>query len=344
MAPPRLRRLLPVAVGVSLLSLAGILVYFQARRDVDVLGALRGLDLRFVAAAVGLHVASHLAWTLRIGTLARGLGIPLRPLAAWRLVTAGQFAGAVTPARAGAEAMRITLLVRGGARGVAASRTVLADRAADLVFFATLGTLGAFALGAVFGSGAVALRGLAFAAAAALLTFIAVLVLGLRRPEAVAGGAERVWNGLRRVVRRPPSRVRAPVSSFLADVRVGVVSLARESPWRLVVAAVLSVAVWSLEYGVLWVLLRGLGVEMPVVAVLAAGVLLTMLAALPISVGGAGVSEIAAVLLLGPWAGGLAPVVVLLWRASSYYYDVALGGFVAAWSLPRRAAPTATLQ
>lgn len=340
----RLRRLAPVAVGLSVLSLAAVLAYSQARQDTDVLGTLRGLDLRFVAAAVGFHVASHLAWTLRIAVLARGLGVPLRPLAAFRLVLAGQFAGAVTPARAGAEAMRLTLLVRGGARGVTAGRTVLADRASDLVFFATLGTLGALGLGTVFGTGAVALRGLAFLAAATLLAFITVLVVGLRRPEVVAGGAERAWNGLRRLVRRPPTALRTPVSSFLADVREGVVSLARESPWRLVVAAGLSVAVWSLEYGVLWVLLRGLGIDMPLVAVLAAGVLLTMLAALPISVGGAGVSEVAAVLLLGPWAGGLAPVVVLLWRASSYYYDVALGGLVAAWSLPRRTAPAATLQ
>ncbi len=344
MAPPRLRRLLPIAVAISLLTLAAILVYFRSKQDVDVLFDLRSLDPWVPAAAVGLHMTSHLAWTLRIYTLARGLEIRLSLPAAWRLVTSGQFAGAVTPGRVGAEGMRLTLLVRGGARGVAASRTVLADRTSDLVFFGTLGTLGAFALPMVFGADAGILRGLALAAAAALLGLIALLGLGLWRPMLVAAGAERTWNALRRVARRRPVAAADRIRAFLDDVWQGMVCLARDSPWRLLVAAGLSLALWVLEYGVLWVLLRGAGVEMPWMAVLTAGVLLTMLAAVPISIGGAGVAEVAAVLLLGPWAGASAVVVVLLWRASSYYYDVIIGGIVAAWSLPRGTPGTPTVQ
>ncbi len=343
-AVPRLRRLLPVAVAMSLLSIAAILVYFQSQRDVNVLAQLRTLNPWVLVAALGMHMASHGAWTLRILTLARGLGVDLSLVGAWRLVSAGQFAGAVTPGRVGAEGMRLTLLVRGGSGGPAAGRTVLADRTSDLVFFGTLGTLGAFALPTVFGSEAETLRGLALVAAAGLLTMTALLALGLWRPHIIAAWTQTAWNGLRRVVRKAPSSIALPISGFLDSVREGIVALARESPWRLAMAAGLSLFVWGLEYGVLWTLLRGVGVEMPWMAVLASGVLLTMLAAIPISIGGAGVAEVAAVLLLGPWAGPMAPVVVVLWRASSYYYDVIVGGIVAAWSLPRSTPAQPTLQ
>lgn len=341
MAGPRMpravRRFAPLGIGISILSLAGILAWFQARRDVDVLATLRDLDPRVLPAALALHMLSHLFWAQRIGLLGRGLGIPLGAAESWRLVTAGQFAGTMTPARMGTEAMRLTLLVRRGAGGVAAGRTVLMDRSTDMVFFVVLGALGALVLPQVFGAEAVALRGLAFLAAAGLLGIVLLIAFGLARPRPVAALAQACAHVL---PRRPAVRQR--VEAFLTAVREGIVLLARDAPWRLAAAAALTVAIWASEYGVLWVVLRAVGADVPLLAVLAAGVLLTMIAALPLSVGGAGISELAAVLLFAPWAGTHAVIAVLLWRAASYYYDVIVGGIVAAAALGRPPAPSAT--
>lgn len=341
----RLGRWAGAAVVVSLLSLAAILVWFQARRDADVLGTFRALDLRVLPLALGLHMAAHAVWATRITLLARGLGVFVRPLAAWRLVTAGQFGAAVTPGRFGAEAMRITLLVRGGAGGSGASRVVLADRASDMVFFVTVGALAAAFLTTVFGASAVAIRGLAFVAVFGLLGFLLLLAAALAWPRTIGRAVEGTAAGLLRFVGRPRPALAHRVAAFVGGVRDGVFGLVRASPGRAAAGFVLSLLLWATEFSVLWVLLRAFGVEVAYVTVFAAGVLITMLAAVPISPGGSGVAEFAAVVLFEPFAGPSAAAFVLVWRALTYYYDLAAGAAVAAWSFPRRdlgiAAPAA---
>ncbi len=324
-------------MAISIASLVAIMVWFQARRDLDILADLRSFDTGVLPAALALHLLMHILWATRLKVLAGGLGVPLGAPGAWRLATAGQFAGAVTPGRFGAEALRLSLLVRSGASGVKASRTVLADRSTDMVFFLVAGALGAALLSQVFGPDATVLRAISWFALAALLALMLLMLWGLARPHLIAAATQKIVAGSLRVVRRPAQDVTARITGFFGDVRAGVVVLLKERPVRVVAAIVLSFAIWASEFGVLWFVLQGFGHTLPYPVVFAAGIMLTILAPVAISPGGAGAVEVAAVVLLGGLTPGLTPVFVLVWRALTYYYDVIVGGLVAAWQLRHRA-------
>ncbi|MEA3166315.1 MAG: glycosyltransferase 2 family protein, partial [Thermoplasmata archaeon] len=135
------RRLVPWAVGLSLATLILLSVWFQARRGGDVLAELSRVQPSALAAALGLHILMQVAWATRIYVLGRGLGARVSLPRALSLVTSGLFAAAVTPGRVGGEPWRIAMLVRGGASGAAASRTIVADRAVDMLFFLALGAI-----------------------------------------------------------------------------------------------------------------------------------------------------------------------------------------------------------
>ncbi len=331
----RFRRLVPAAIAVSVLSIVALMLWYQGRRDVDVLTELRQLDWRLLPAALGLHMLFQALWATRLWLLAGGLGAPVSWGRAQLMVMAGQFGGAITPGRFGAEAMRIALLIKSGAPAPVASRIVVADRASDTLFFVTLGALAAASIPVLFGEDAIALRGLAFVAVAGLSSFIALIVLTLVRPRLASRLIHGVARGGARLVRRPEPKVADKVEAFLVSVREGLSELATRSPWRLAVAAALSVAVWTAEFTILWLLLDGFGYDVPFHLVFMAGVLLTMVAAVPVSPGGSGVAEFAALVLLTPLAPGLTPAFVLVWRAMTYYYDLLVGGITAAFVLPR---------
>ncbi len=333
MVEARLSRWTPLAVGLSISSLVAIMVWSQARSDIDVLGDLRGFDRTVLWPALALHVMMHVLWASRLRLLAGGLGVRLRGVAAWRLATSGQFAGAVTPGRFGAEALRLTILVRSGASGVHASRLVLSDRTVDMVFFLGAGTLGTAMLVQVFGPDAAALRTAAIVALALLLTLMLLVFGGLSWPRPIASAGQGIVSGLYRVLRRPAPDVAVRIEGLFRDVRAGVVTLLRERPLRVGLAIALSMAIWSAEFGVLWFVLKGFGHTVPYATVFAAGILLTLLGPVAITPGGAGIVEVAAVILLGSLVPGLSPVFVLVWRALTFYYDVIVGGIVAGWTL-----------
>lgn len=333
----RYRRLVPWAVGLSIATLATLSAYWQVRRGGDVLGELRAVRPQALAAALGLHLLMQLAWGLRIKVLGGGLGAKVALPRAVALVTSGLFAAAVTPGRVGGEPWRIAMLVRGGASGAAASRTILADRAVDMLFFLALGVVAVVLLPSYFGDvGNVRVLGLVAVLGLSLLVAFFVVLLTRPRPVSFALGAIA---GLPDRLRRRPRRDRAPrIEAFFREVTGGLALLLRREPLRLLAGAGLSGLLWTCELSILWVVLLGFGFEPPYGATYLAGVMVVMVASVPALPGGTGVAEVAALALLTPLAPGLTPAFLVAWRGMTYYVDLALGGLVAGW-LARRAAP-----
>jgi uncharacterized protein (TIRG00374 family) len=307
------RRLVPWSVGLSLATLAVLSLYYQSRRGADVVSELGDLAPWTVPAAIGLHLAMQLVWGLRILVLGRGLGAAVSYPRAVGLVTSGLFAAAVTPGRVG---------------GAAASRTILADRAVDMVFFLTLGLLAVSILPSLFGeTGNV--RALGFVAVAGLTAMVVLVASLLAKPAAMSRFFSAISN-LPARLRRRPVRDRAPaIRAFFHDVTAGLVHLARTAPWRLGAGAALSLVLWSCELAILWVVLSGFGFEAPFHAVYLAGALVVMIASVPALPGGTGLAELAALTLLTPLAPGLTPAFLVVWRGLTYYVDLLLGGVVA---------------
>lgn len=334
------RRLVPWAIGLSLATLIGLSVYYQSRSGADILAELQTIAAWTIPAAIGLHLLMQLVWGLRIQLLGRALGAKVSYGRAVSLVTSGLFAAALTPGRVGGEPWRIGMLVRGGASGAAASRTILADRAVDMLFFLTLGTVAVLALPFLFGeTGNVQQLGLV--AVAGLTAMIVLVALILVRPAPMARACSAVAN-LPARLRDKPLVDRSPkIQAFFRDITAGLRELMRHRPLTLAAAAILSLVLWSCELSILWVVLQGFGFNAAYTSVYLAGILVVMIGSVPALPGGTGLAEIAALTLLTPLAPGLTPAFLVVWRGLTYYVDLSLGAVVAGFVVKRPSIPTA---
>lgn len=329
------QRLVPWAVGLSVATLVALSVYYQSRRGADVLAELQRLEPWTVPAAIGLHLLMQACWGLRIRVLGEALGARVSYPRAVALVTSGLFAAATTPGRVGGEPWRIAMLVRGGATGAAASRTILADRAVDMLFFLSLGTIAVLALPVLFGeTGNV--QGLGAVAVIGLTLMVALVVVILVRPRAMSLASSAVANWPRRLRGRPRNDHAPAIEAFFREITGGLRALVRKRPLTLAAAAVLSVALWTCELSILWVVLQGFGFHAPYQSVYLAGILVVMIASVPALPGGTGLAEVAALTLLTPLAPALTPAFLVVWRGLTYYVDLSLGGVVAGFVVKRR--------
>jgi uncharacterized protein (TIRG00374 family) len=231
------------------------------------------------------------------------------------------------------------MLMRGGASGAAASRTILADRAVDMVYFLVLGVVAVLLLPAYFGdTGKV--RTLGVIAVMGLVGIMVLVALILWRPHPMARFLSACANLPPRVARKQIHDHAPRIDRFFRDVTSGLAELMRHSPGRLWIGAMCSVALWTCELSVIWVVLTGFGFDASFPAVYLAGIVVVMVASVPALPGGTGVVEVAALALLSPLAPGLTAAFLLVWRGMTYYMDLLLGGIVAGIVAKSRPAPT----
>lgn len=320
----RYRRLVPVAIASVVLVTAAILLWFSLG-EADLATALRQIDWRILPLALALHVAAHLFWAARFTLIAQAADVPMRPLQAWATITAGVFGGAVTPGRIGGEGLKLALLLKRTTAGPA-GRLLVADRAADLVFFLLLGLVAVVLLPPLFGAEAAAARGFALAGSLMLGLFLVLLAAFLWAPRRTSHVVERLVAAGFRLVRRDAPALRDQLHRFLDQARAGMVDVLGRRPALALAAMALTLLNWIVEYGAIWVLLHAFGHDVPYWTVFFVGIVLTMVANIPLTPGGTGVAEVAALALLTPLAPGLSPLFVVLWRGLTYNYDLAVGG------------------
>jgi len=241
---------------------AGIIAYILV--DVDhqhLLAALTAVRPSALLAPLALYLVGQLLSALKWSLLGRAVGF-VRPLADYvRFYFVGMFFNVFGLSTIGGDAVRALYLSAGRRRG-AAVNSVLFDRASGLAILMALG-------------------------AVALLLFPEYdfpwpLELGV-----VAGGLALVvgWWMCPRLVRLLPqgSRVRRQVEDELAPF------------WRdtglLVRVSALSLAFHLTQVGVQWLIARAAGATLPLSYCLVIHPLLSVMMALPVSIGGFGVRE-----------------------------------------------------
>ena len=334
----RYRRLVPVAVASAVLVPAAILLAASLGKT-DLRDVLRSVDWRVLPLALALHVAAHVFWAARFTVIARAAEVPMGPMASWGTITAGVFGGAVTPGRIGGEGLKLALLLRRGVDAGRSGRLLVADRAADLVFFLVLGLVAIVLLPPLFGAEAAAARGFAVAGSLMLGLFLALLAAFLWAPQRTGAVLERMVAAAFRILRREAPTLRDGLHRFLEQARHGLVDVLGRRPGLTLVALVLTLANWVVEFGAIWILLHGFGHDVPYWMVFFVGIVLTMVANIPLTPGGSGVAEAAALALLTPLAPGLSPLFVVAWRAMTYQYDLLVGGITASILLGTVARP-----
>lgn len=275
---------------------------WQFRNEVAVLADVKAWA---VLLAVALLLAQPVLIGLRWLLLLRLQNSAITPSTSVRITWFAVLANQVLPASVGGDAVRVLALLKLGEAGSVAVGTVVVDRLLALV---ALALVMAACLPWLLAGTADWLGGLLAAGGVSLC-----LGLVLARP------------GIRWLMRKLPENHRLhfllgrvlPVLALLGHPRVALVTLA------------LSLAVHVLSLAAFLALAHGLGVDVATKPLLAVGALLAFVQVVPISIGGWGPREAAAVMLLGMLgiAGGTALALSIL-----------LGLAYAAASLPGAAA------
>lgn len=279
----RRRLILGLKVSVSVGLLAYVLWSASQQDGINALGArLEGLDPLYLVLAVVLHFAAVAGGVLRYRLLlrARGLTLPLGWLSRSYLI--GRFVGAFTPSTMGLDLFRsVEVAQRTGKRAQSAA-AILSEKLFGLLGLSIL-TL------TLLPAGTADMLGPTAGPMALLVLACASLgLVALRRPMALAS-----------VLRLAPKRIQARASALLEAIAEG--GLSAGDVGR---ALALSLASHLATASVFAATGLALGVDASPATLLVVGNAIVIATLLPISIGGVGVREGVAVVLLGMAAVG----------------------------------------
>lgn len=257
-------------VGISAAILFALFWKFRGELP-SVLSIKPGPAIAAIALLLIQPVLIGCRWRLLLRRYDSRLSLRTLTSITWVSVFANQF----LPAGVGGDAIRVVYACRLGAKLGAATASIVADRA------------------------------MALAALAAL-----ILLLGPQLPQAIdhhillalaaaciAGGISLA--ALLVLARRFPRLVRLPIVGRVVEVALYVLK-AVEHPQILLATVALSIVVHLLSLAAFLAIARGLSIATPIMPFLAVAALLAFIQIVPVSIGGWGVREIAAVSLLHP--------------------------------------------
>lgn len=276
---PAKRRWLPWIKALVSVGLLGALVVRMVQRDgIDrLLDRLSSLELGWLSVAVALHFVAVLAGVSRWRALLDAAGLPLGFPRLLRSFLIGRFVGAFTPSTAGLDGWRLY--------DVGRAHGAMATSAAVIVVEKLVGLIGmALVCAALLPFGGLAQLGPSAPVAAALMGGAALVGLwAMRRPGWLAAIAGRV----------PHARARA-----LGEKLAGALGASRLDARRGAIAIGLGVVSHLALSAVFFATARAIGLDTSAITLLIAGNAITLAVLLPVSVGGVGVREGVAVVLL----------------------------------------------
>lgn len=322
----RLKRLLVLAIVTSLVTL-GLLfaLSFGIQRD-ELIASLARLDPTVFAIAIGLHVSALVLWALRLYALADGSGHTQSWWTCLEAVFASVFAAALTPARFGGEPVRFGVLTSRDMPPREGSLIVLLERGLDVLLFILIGAWAFVALVPKLPQSAL----LALIVPVGLLVLIALILLPLFvlfKPRA----AHPFMDLTERLVgQQRLERAKRWLVIETARMRRALATVLGRKPSRLVLAVLATIFSWMLEFGVLYYLLNyGFDQSITFITVALGAGLVSILTMVPLLPGGSGLAEAGILGVFAPFTEGLTATFVLVWRASTYYFDIFVGGMVA---------------
>ena len=272
-----------VAQGLRLLVSAALLWLVMAKFQVHGVGTLMArMDWRFAVPALGLFLINRLVTTLEWQILlrAKGLIFPFRQLL--RVVWVSNFFGHFLPAAVGGDSVRMVAMARRCEQTPEALSSVVVERLNGALSLAVLAAVGAWWSAVWWGS-----RTVLYAIALPFLGVSLIVLLLWTSPG---------YQFLTRVVSRFQ---RVPGHRFLVKVHEAV-SAYRHQPWPVAASLLLSTWTHLNRVGAMYLLAKGMGIDLLLGEALVCVPTALFVAMLPISISGLGVRESALMLLLAP--------------------------------------------
>lgn len=318
-------RSLLVSLVLSAIGLAWIV--FSVGEPSDLLVILE-LPPFYGTAAILATAAAFGLGGARLVFVCRRMDFSLRFRNAVRTHILGMFSATVTPGGAGNTPAIALVLQHHGASSSAAWAVGVAIFRADAIFHAwglPFALVALYALGTIPSTGTWMIAGGAAIVLTSTLAWLMQFKLHWLRPIAET------------ILRGPLLRFRRRGLRFIDDMLSSDKVFAEAPAWWQVSVQAYTAASWIALFSVLWLLARGLDVQVgPVEAIAMQLVVMTTSVLVP-TPGGSGFFELGiSYLLLAEGGGANVPAVVLLWRLITFYSTFVLGPLLGGYLVAQR--------
>jgi len=313
-----------VSVTFSTIVLA-LVLYFTVSEQTFLY--LRRLNPSFLLLAILFHFLAYGFWAMRIRVMAASLGHRVEFSYSLNLVMANLLAGAITPAQAGGEPVRIHQLYRHDIPLGDATAIVLMERVLDAIVLGLAGIVAIFLLGEMVENVPRELTIVLFAAWLLMVLFIGAFIYSVRNPDILKRFFKKVskvfvkrWD-LKRIERfiasidREVDNFHDSLSRFMAHGRGGLL-------W----GAAYTVFFWFSEFIIVSLILIGIGEQPYYLLSLLAQIVIAIVMMIPLTPGSSGIAELSATSVYGLFINtSIVGILVVVWRAIFYYMNIAVG-------------------
>ena len=316
--------LLFVSISTSILALVFILLFSPYRITPATFEAIAEVNPLFLALALGMHISAWLVWSFRLKLMSDFLSGAhtdgdLRLSQSLKIILASLFAACITPSQFGGEPVRIYLLRRSGLTVGDGTAIVFGERSLDFMVVMIGGAISFILFRTVIP------RYSAIFTAVGIILIIGVLLMvyGITRPDKLKRFIDWVFIKMRV---HKMERIRDKVYQELENFHEAHKKFQREGKKTIRLALLLTIAFWLVEFTIPSFLLLGLGVDPVWIYSIAAQFILVIIAAMPVSPGSSGVSELSSAYLYHTLVSTpLLGIFTLLWRLSTYYTSLIVG-------------------
>ncbi len=316
--------LLFASISISILALAFILLFSPYRLTPATFEAISEVNPLFIAVALAMHISAWVVWSFRMklmsdflsGTDTEG---DLRLSQSLKIILASLFAACITPSQFGGEPVRIYLLRRSGLTVGDGTAIVFGERSLDFM----VGMIGG-AISFMLFRTVIPRYSVIFTAIGIILILgVLLMVYGITRPDKLKRFFDWVFTKMKV---HKMERIRDKLYQELENFYEAHKKFQREGKKTIKLALILTIAFWLIEFTIPSFLLLGLGADPIWIYSIAAQFILIIIAAMPISPGSSGISELSSAYLYHTLVGApLLGIFTLLWRLSTYYTSLIVG-------------------
>ncbi len=312
-----------IAILVSGVSI-GIIYAFTVKPES--LEKLYEIPLIIILIAILAHLANLFFWSLRIKILAKSVGENLKIYRCFKIVMVNLFMAAITPSAMGGEPTRIYMLAEGNMSGGDATAITIGERIIDFIFFGAAIPLLLLLLGMSMDLGSVKIYLFISGAMLAVLgIFLVYLVVKAEKVKRKLHKLEWLMKFFVKDEEKRKKEMEKMEDEFIAFAE-STKTLFKRNKKYLAASFVVTVAMWVIDFTIIPLILIGLGYEPNWLFMFTAQLIIVMVTLIPVTPGGTGLAEFTALLLISQRVpSSIAGIVVILWRALTFYTNLILG-------------------
>ncbi|MDD1675378.1 MAG: flippase-like domain-containing protein, partial [Methanomicrobiales archaeon] len=302
-----------ISITFTTVVLIAVLYFTIDERTFDY---IRQLNPVFLVLAFLLHVVSLSFWALRIQVMTKYLGYAVPFRYCFNLILANLFVGAITPAQAGGEPVRIHQLYRAGVPVGDSTAIVITERLFDAIVLGITGAVVIVLLGSLIASPTSTTMIALYISWILMVLAIVIFLYAIRSPatlkrimKKLSGWFFRKWDvkRLETLLARIDHEVdnfHVSLTHFMKQGKAGFLG------WPIVYTALF----WFSEFFTASLILMGLGQPPHVIQSFVAQIIIAIIMMIPLTPGGSGIAELSAASLYGLFVpAAIVGVFVVLW-------------------------------